>query len=90
MEEELWNFKSQNILCAEVELQVTEYSACGISLVPYSMARNTSAQGPQAILEVLIWNKGTAFEATLHNNCVNEVYLQLKDDMNCSKLLAFN
>ena len=34
MEAELWNFKSQNILCAEVDLQVTEYmySACGISL----------------------------------------------------------
>ena len=41
MEAELWNFKSQNILCAEVELQVTEYSACGISLVPYAMARMT-------------------------------------------------
>ena len=41
-------------------------------------------------LERLIWNKGTAFEATLHDNCVNEVYVQLKGDMNCSKLLAFN
>ena len=29
----------------------------------------------------LIWNKGTAFEATLHNNCEDEVYLQLKGDM---------
>ena len=29
----------------------------------------------------IIWNKGTAFEATLHNNCVDEVYLQLKGDM---------
>ena len=35
VEAELWNFKSQNILCAKVELHVTEYSACGISLVPY-------------------------------------------------------
>ena len=41
MEAELWNFKSQNILCAEVKLQVTEYSACGISLVPYAMTRMT-------------------------------------------------
>ena len=41
MEAELWNFKSQNILCAEVELLVTEYSVCGISLVPYAMARMT-------------------------------------------------
>ena len=41
MEAELWNFKSQNILFAEVELQVTEYSAYGISLVPYAMARMT-------------------------------------------------
>ena len=41
MEAELWNFKSQNILCAEVELQVTEYSACGMSLVPYAVARMT-------------------------------------------------
>ena len=37
----MWNFKSQNILCAEVELQVTDYSACVISLVPYAMARMT-------------------------------------------------
>ena len=29
----------------------------------------------------IIWNKGTAFEATLHNNCVDEVYLQPKGDM---------
>ena len=41
VEAEPWNFKSQNILCAEVELRVTEYSACGISLVPYAMARMT-------------------------------------------------
>ena len=41
VEAELWNFKSQKILCVEVELQVTEYSACGISLVPYAMARMT-------------------------------------------------
>ena len=39
---------------------------------------------------IVIRNKGTAFEATLHNNCVNEVYVQFKGDMNCSKLLAFN
>ena len=32
-------------------------------------------------LMLLIWNKGTAFEVTLHNNCVDEVYLQLKGDM---------
>ena len=32
-------------------------------------------------MAILIWNKGTAFEATLHNNCVDEVYLQLKGDM---------
>ena len=25
--------------------------------------------------------KGTAFEATLHNKCVDEVYLKLKGDM---------
>ena len=31
--------------------------------------------------KIVIWNKGTAFEATLHNNCVDEVYLQLKGDM---------
>ena len=42
------------------------------------------------LLIIIIWHKGTAFEATLHNNCVNEVYVQLKGDMNCSKLLAFN
>ena len=36
-----WNFKSQNILYAEVELQVTEYSVCVISLVPFAMARMT-------------------------------------------------
>ena len=41
VEAELWNFKSQNILCADVEFQVIEYSACGISLVPYAMARMT-------------------------------------------------
>ena len=33
--------KSQNILCAEMELQVKEYSACGISLVLYAIARMT-------------------------------------------------
>ena len=33
------------------------------------------------VIQILIWNKGTAFEATLHNNCVDEVYLQLKGDM---------
>ena len=32
-------------------------------------------------IDVIIWNKDTAFEATLHNNCVDEVYLQLKGDM---------
>ena len=41
MEAELWNFKSQNILWAEMELQVTEYSVCGISFVPSAMARMT-------------------------------------------------
>ena len=41
VEAELWNFKSQNILFAEAELQVTAYFACGISLVPYAMARRT-------------------------------------------------
>ena len=41
VEAELWNYKSQNILCAEVELQVTDYSRCGISLVPYAMVRKT-------------------------------------------------
>ena len=41
VEAELWNFKSQNILCAEMELQIREYSACGISLIPYAMARMT-------------------------------------------------
>ena len=33
------------------------------------------------VLINIIWNKGTAFEATLHNNCVDEVYLQPKGDM---------
>ena len=47
VEAELWNFKSQNILYAEVELQVTEYSACGISLVPYAMARMTRVRRGQ-------------------------------------------
>ena len=37
-------FKSHNVLCAEVELQVTEYSACGISLVPHAMARMTQVR----------------------------------------------
>ena len=32
VEAELLNFKSQNILCAEAELQVTAYSRCGISV----------------------------------------------------------
>ena len=41
VEAELWNFKSQNILCAEAELQVTEYSRRRISLVPYAMVRKT-------------------------------------------------
>ena len=41
MRKRKWNFKSQNILCAEVELQVTEGSVCGISLVPCAMARMT-------------------------------------------------
>ena len=41
VEAELWNFTSQNILCAEVELQITEYCTCGISLVPHAMARMT-------------------------------------------------
>ena len=41
MEAEPWNFKSQNILCADAELKITEYSACGITLVPYAMARMT-------------------------------------------------
>ena len=40
--------------------------------------------------ENIIWNKGTAFEATLHNNCVDEVCVQLKGEMNCSKRLTFN
>ena len=44
VEAELWNFKSHNILCAEVELQVTDCSACGISLVPYAMARMTQVR----------------------------------------------
>ena len=41
MDAELCNFKSENILCAEVELQIKEYSACGIFLVLYAMARMT-------------------------------------------------
>ena len=45
VEAEQWNFKSQNILCAEMELVVTEYSACVISLVPWV----------KAILEVLLF-----------------------------------
>ena len=50
VEAELWNFKSQNILCAEVELQVTEYFACGISLVPYAMARMTRVRRGHRLL----------------------------------------
>ena len=50
MEAELWNFKSKNILCAEVELQVTEYSACGISLVPCAMARMTRVRRGHRLL----------------------------------------
>ena len=47
VEAELWNFKSQNILFGEADLQVTEYSRCGIPLVPYAMVRKTDmgAQG---------------------------------------------
>ena len=41
VEVELWNFKSQNIPCAEADLHVTEYSRCGISLVPCAMVRKT-------------------------------------------------
>ena len=51
----------QNILCAEAELQVTAYSRCGISLVPYAMVRKTwerRAADPwvKAILVVLLFN----------------------------------
>ena len=31
----------QVTVCAEAELQVTEYFRCGISLVPYAMVRMT-------------------------------------------------
>ena len=41
MEAELWNFKSQNIPCVEAELQVTECSRCGKSLVSYATVRKT-------------------------------------------------
>ena len=64
VEAELWNYKSQNILCAEAELQVTEDDfRCGIALVPYAMVRNTwdsRAAGPwvKAILVVLLFTGG--------------------------------
>ena len=63
VETELWNQKSQNILCAEAELQVTDYSRCGISLVPYAIVRKTWGRrvtGPwvKAILVVLLFTGG--------------------------------
>ena len=48
MEAELWNFQSQNILCAEAELQVTEHSKCGMSLVPYAIMRKTRKRRAEA------------------------------------------
>ena len=41
VEAELWKYKSQNIPCAEAELQVPEYCRCGISLVPCAMVRKS-------------------------------------------------
>ena len=66
VEAELWNFKSQNILCVEAELKATEYSRCGISLVPYAMVRKTwerRAAGPwvKAILVVLLFTGGGTY-----------------------------
>ena len=66
VEAELWNYKSPNILCAEAKRQVTEYSRCGISLVPYAMVRKTwegRAAGPwvKAILVVLLFTGGGTY-----------------------------
>ena len=52
-----------NILCAEADLQVTEYSRCGISLVPYTMVRKarerrTACPRVKAILVVLLFTGG--------------------------------
>ena len=66
VEAELWNFKSQNILCVEADLQVTEYSGCGISLVPYAMVRKTwerrvACPRVKAILVVLLFTGGGTY-----------------------------
>ena len=52
VEVELWNFKS---LCAEAELQVTEYSSCGISLVRKTWKRRDVGLWVKAILVVLLF-----------------------------------
>ena len=66
VEAELWNFKSQNIPCVEAELQDTDYSRCGMSLVPYAVVRKTRERrtaGPwvKAILVVLLLSGGGTF-----------------------------
>ena len=66
VEAELLNYKSQNILSAEAELQVTECSRCGISLVPYAMVRKTwerRAAGPwvKVTLVVLLFTGGGTY-----------------------------
>ena len=59
MEEELWNFKSQNIPSVEADFHVTEYSRCGVSLVPCAVVRKTwerraACPWVKAILVVLL------------------------------------
>ena len=65
VEAELWNYKSQNILCAEAKLQVTD-SRCGISLVPYALIRKTlerraACPWVEAILVVLLFTGGGTY-----------------------------
>ena len=91
MEAELWNFKSQNILCTEVELQVTEYSACGISRVPYAVARikrERRGTGPwvKAILEVLLFTVPSWRWPLLGSFvCFLRYYQAVKNQLTCDK-----
>ena len=66
--------KSNNSLCAEAELQVTQYSVCGISLVSYARIRNARerrAKGPcgKAILAVL-FSTVPSWRWPLHGFCL--------------------
>ena len=70
VEAKLWNFKSQNILCAEADLQVTEYSRRGISLVPYAVVRKTwerrtACPWVKDILVVLLFTGGGTYWDTI-------------------------